>query len=131
MSNPNFSEMALLGIYGPPDPNNLQSTKIYSAVSEDSDQTDHKYMEEVYLGGKYVELAHYASVKQIVIQNTSTFWGVSFHADAITGALVPDYVAPGEHISINNPDVTAGLMLYALFDTEASQWHLAIIGRLT
>ena len=129
MPNPNFSELILKGWYGP-DTDHVQSTKIYSAVSEDSDQTDHKYVEEVYLGGKYVELAHYASVKQIVIQNISDVWGITFHADATTAAVVPDYLAPGEHISINNVDVTAGLMLYARFILEASKWHLAIIGRL-
>ena len=130
MANPNYSELFLKGGYGPDD-SSIQTTKIYSAVSEDSDQTDHKYLEEVYLGGKYVELAHYASVKQIVIQNTSAaFQGITFHADATTASLVPDYVAAGEHISINNPDVTAGLMLYARFIQEATTWHLCIIGRL-
>jgi len=129
MPNPNFSELSLHGKYGP-DEDHLQSTKIYSAVSEDSDQTDHKYIEEVYLGGRYVELAHYASVKQVVVQNTSTFAGVCFHTDATTGAVVPQNVAAGEHVSINHPDVAAGMMLYARFILEASTWHLAIIGRL-
>jgi len=130
MPNPNYSELALLGSYGPEE-DLFQPTKIYEAVSEDSDEIGHKFVEEVYLGGKYVELAHYASVKQIVIQNVSDVWGVTFHTDATTAALVPDYIAPGEHISINNVDVTAGLMLYARFILEASQWHLAICGRLT
>ena len=130
MPNPNYSEMSLKGIYGP-DEDNTQSTKIYSAVSEDSNQIDHKFVEEVYWGGKYVELAHYASIKQIVIQNMSTFAGISFHADATTAAVVPDYVAAGEHITINNPDVAAGIMLFARFIAEASEWHLAIMGSLT
>lgn len=126
---PNFSELNLHGRYGP-DEDSLQSTKIYSAVSEDSNETDHKYIKEVYWGGKYVELAHYASVKQIIIQNTSDFAAVSFHADATTGAVIPDYVAAGEHISINNPDVAAGIMLYARFILEATTWHIAIVGEL-
>ena len=128
MPNPNYSELILHADYAE-DEDNLQTTEIYQAISEDSDETDHKFVEEVYMGGKYVELAHYLSVKQIVIQNISDVWGVTFHADATTGALVPDYLAPGEHISINNPDVTAGLMLYARFILEASRWHLAICGR--
>jgi len=130
MPNPNFSEMSLLGRYGP-DEDELQSTKIYEAVSEDSDETDHKYLQEVPFGGRYVELAHYVSVKQIVIQNDSAVWtGISFHADATTGALVPVAVeANEEHISINNVDVTAGLMLYAEEWDGIIDWHLAIIGR--
>ena len=130
MPNPNFSEMTLTGLYGP-DEDNLQSTKIYSAVSEDSNETDHKYIEEVYLGGQYVELAHYASVRQIVIQNMSAFAGICFHTDATTGAIVPQNVAAGEHVSINHPNVTTGLMLYARFIVEATTWHLAVCGRLT
>ena len=130
MPNPNYAEMALKGVYGP-DEDTTQSTKIYSAVSEDSDQIDHKYVEEVYMGGKYVELAHYASVKQIVIENMSTFQGVCFHTDATTGAVVPDYVIAGEHVTINNPDCVAGIMLYARFILEASEWHIAIMGSLT
>lgn len=132
MPNPNYSELRLLANYGE-DPESTtpdgQGTRIYAAISDDSDEVDHKYVEEVYLGGKYVELAHYNSVKQIVIQNISDVWGVTFHTDATTAALVPDYVAPGEHISINNVDVTAGVMLYARFILEASKWHLAICGR--
>ena len=132
MPNPNYSELRLLGNYGD-DPNasppDGQGVRIYSAVSDDSDEIDHKFVKEVYMGGKYVELAHYASVKQIVIQNISDVWGVIFYADATTAAVVPDYVAPGEHLSINNPDVAAGVMLYARFIVEASEWHLAICGR--
>ena len=130
MPNPNYSEFSLDAQYGP-DEDTVQSTKIYTAKSEDSDQIDHKFVEEVYLGGKYVELAHYASVKQITIQNMSTFQGVCVHTDATTGAVVPDYVVAGEHISINNVDVTAGIMLYARFVLEASEWHLAVMGSLT
>ncbi len=131
MSNPSFSEMILKGIYGPESDADLhQSTKIYSTVSEDSTETDHKFLEEVYDAGKYFELAHYASVKQIVIQNISDFAGISFHLDALTGAVVPVNVVSGEHICINNPDVTVGLMLYALAPEEATRWHLAVIGRL-
>ena len=125
---PDYSELALHADYGDDD-DDIQTTEIYETISEDSDEIDHKFAKEVYLGGKYVELAHYASVKQIVIQNISSFWGITFHADATTGAVVPDHVAPGEHISINNPDVAAGLMLYARFVLEASEWHLAICGR--
>ena len=129
MPNPNMSEMLLMGNYGP-DVDSAQPTKIYEAVSEDSDEIDHKYVEDVFVGGKYVELAHYASVKQVVIQNTSTFQGVAVYTDATTAALVPDYVRAGEHISINHPDVAAGIMLYARFGgNEDSTWHLAIIGR--
>ena len=125
---PDYSELALHADYGDDD-DDIQTTEIYETISEDSDEIDHKFAKEVYRGGKYVELAHYASVKQIVIQNISSFWGITFHADATTGAVVPDRVAPGEHISINNPDVAAGLMLYARFVLEASEWHLAICGR--
>ena len=130
MPNPNYAEMALKGVYGP-DEDTTQSTKIYSAVSEDSDQIDHKYVEEVYQAGKYVELAHYASVKQVVIENMSTFDGTTFHADATTAAVVPDYVIAGEHVTINNPDVAAGIMLYAQNEEEATEWHIAIMGSLT
>lgn len=130
MPNPNFSELLLHGKYGP-DEDHLQSTKIYSAVSEDSDETGHKYIEEVYLGGRYVELAHYASVKQVVIQNTSAFAGVTFHADATTGAVVPMNVIAGEHVSINHPDVAAGMILYAEDQEEVTTWHLAIVGKLS
>jgi hypothetical protein len=133
MPNPNYSELRLMANYGQDDTRasgDGQGTRVEVAASTDSDEVDHKYVEEVYLAGKYVELAHYASVKQIVIQNISEFWGVTFHADATTTAVVPDYIAPGEHISINNVDVTAGLMLYARFGgTEASRWELAICGR--
>ncbi len=130
MPNPNFSEFHLRGAYGP-DEDNLQSVKIYKAVSEDSDQIDHKFVKEVYLGGKYVELAHYTSVKQIIVQNISTFAGICFHTDITTGAVVPQNVNAGEHVSINNVDVAAGLMLYARFVLEASEWHLAVMGSLT
>ena len=122
-------EVSAKGGYGP-DVDHFQSIKPYSARSEDSDQTDHKYILEVYQAGKYVELAHYASVKQIVIQNDSAFQGVAFYTDNTTGALVPDYVDAGEHISINNPNVVTGLMLYAELADEATEWHLVIIGRL-
>ena len=130
MPNPNFSEFHLRGAYGP-DEDNLQSVKIYSAKSEDSDQTDHKFVEEVYVAGKYVELAHYASVKQVVVQNMSLFAGIVFHSDITTGAVVPQNVVAGEHVSINNVDVVAGIMLYAQNADEATEWHLAIIGSLT
>ena len=130
MPNPNFSELALKGGYGP-DGDNLQSVKIYSAVSEDSDETDHKYIEEVLFGGRYVELAHYASVKQIVIQNDAAVWsGITFHADATTAALVPVLVEAGEHTSINNVDTAIGLMLYAEEWDGVVDWHIVIIGRL-
>ncbi len=127
---PNFSELALKGWYGP-DSDSAQSTKIYSAVSEDSDQTDHKWVEDVPWAGRYVELAHYASVKQIVIQNISAFGGLIFFADATTASVVPEFVAAGEHVSINNPDVAAGLMVYAEDAEKIVSWHLAIIGKLT
>ena len=130
MPNPNFSELALWGRYGP-DEDHLQSTKIYSAVSEDSDETDHKYVEEVLFGGRYVELAHYASVKQIVIQNDAPVWsGITFHADATTGALVPVTLEAEEHTSINNVDTAAGLMLFAEEWDGVVDWHLVIVGRL-
>jgi len=130
MPNPNFSEFILKGQYGLSE-DDYQSVKIYSAVSEDSDQGDHKYVDDVPWAGRYVELAHYASVKQIVIQNYSDFAGIAFHADATTGAVVPVTVlGDDEHSSINNPDVTAGLMLYAEQVDELTDWHLAIVGSL-
>jgi len=130
MPNPNFSELILRGWYGP-DSDSVQSTKLYSAVSEDSDQTDHKWVEDVPWAGRYVELAHYASVKQIVIQNDSILGGVIFFADATTASVVPEYVAAGEHVSFNNPDVGAGLMVYADVPGEIVTFHLVIIGSLT
>lgn len=130
MPNPNLSELRMIAKYGEDGGNqdDAQNTNIYSAVSEDSDEIDHKFVYDVYLGGKYVELSHYASIKQIVIQNISGFWGVVAYLDNTTGAIVPDYVPPGEHISINDPSIV-GLMLYARFVLEAAEWHLAICGR--
>jgi len=105
-----------------------QNANIPPAISDDSDEIDHKFIYEVYMGGKYVELDHYASIKQIVIQNISDVYGVIAYLDATTGFIVPDYIAPGEHLSINNPS-NIGMMLYARFVLEAAEWHLAICGR--
>lgn len=129
MPNPNLSELKLRASYGPNEAEE-QDINIYETTSEDSDQTDHKWVENVPWAGRYVELAHYASVKQIVIQCDCDFDGITFHADATTAAVVPDYVGAGEHISINHPDVTAGLMLYSESVDELTNWHLAIIGSL-
>ena len=132
MPNPNYSELRLAIKYGE-DPTAVigdgQDTNIYKAISDDSDEIDHKYVYAADIGGTYVELAHYTSVKQVVIQNMSNFNGQVFYIDATTGALVPDFLLPDEHISINDPDVTTGIMLYSIAVAEPSDWHLAICGR--
>ena len=136
MPNPNYSELRLLANYGEdataPDG---QGTMIYSAISDDSDEIDHKYIYEAELGGTYVELAHYASVKMVVAQNMTAFPGVVFHIDNTTGALIPDITcapvtgAAQERVTFCDPDVTAGIMLYSIAMAEMTNWHLIIIGR--
>ena len=132
MPNPNVSELQLSIKYGE-DPTLVngdgQDTNIYRAISSDSDEIDHKYVYQASLGGTYIELAHYASVKQVVIQNMSAFNGQVFYIDNTTGALVPDFYLPGQEMSINDPDVTAGIMLYSIAMAEMTDWHLAICGR--
>jgi hypothetical protein len=137
MANPNYTELRLRAMYGPISadyiagglPPSSQSTNIYSAISEDSDEIDHKFVYSVPLGGLYIELAHYASVKQVVLQNISAFNGSTFYVDNTTGDLVPGFVVAGEHVSFNDPDVTAGIMLYSIAAQELTDWHLTICGR--
>jgi hypothetical protein len=132
MPNPNASVLRLRIKYGedPLDPvGDGQKPNNYDAVSDDSDEVDHKWVYGVPIGGTYVELAHYASVKQVVLMNTSIFNGATFYIDNTTGALVPGFVLPGEHVSFCDPDVTAGIMLYSIAVAEPSEWHIAICGR--
>ena len=126
MPNPNNSELKLRALYGADD-GVLQPTDIYSAMVDDSDQIEHKFVENVTVGGQYVELAHYSRVKQMIVQNTSdTASGVVFYLDALTGAIVPELVLPEEHVSFCVPDVATGVMLYAW--TDPISWHLAFVG---
>ena len=127
MPNPNFHEMRLRAKYGESS-TEIQKTQIYEAVSEDSDQVDHKYLENVPWAGMYVELAHYTDVKQVVAQNISLFNGIVHYIDNTTGALVPIFVLAGEAVSFCDPDVTAGIMLYSNADIEITKWHLAFMG---
>ncbi|MHA2064290.1 MAG: hypothetical protein ACXABY_07915 [Candidatus Thorarchaeota archaeon] len=137
MPNPNYSELRLLSKYGPDSAQyNLgglflqsQNQNVYVAVSEDSDEIDHKWVFDVPLGGLYIELAHYVSVKQVVLQNMSAFNGSTFYVDNTTGDLVPGFVLPGEHVSFCDPDVTAGIMLYSIAAQELTEWEMAICGR--
>jgi hypothetical protein len=132
MANPNRSVLELHATYGhdeDSDPADGQTTNIYQAMSMDSDQIDHKYVYGVDEGGTYIELAHYTSVKQVVIQNISSNDGDTFYIDNTTGALIPDAPNAGQHISICDPDVTAGIMLYARLGEPDTAWHLAICGR--
>jgi hypothetical protein len=133
MPNPNYSEFRLLANYGE-DPytagvSDSQGTRIYPAISDDSDEIDHKWVYAAELGGTYIELAHYASVKQVTLQNMSAFNGVSFYVDGTTGALIPDFLLPGEHISFCDPDVATGIMLYSIAVAEPTDWLIAICGR--
>ena len=138
MPNPNVSELQLSIKYGE-DPTLVngdgQDTNIYRAISSDSDEIDHKYVYQASLGGTYIELAHYASVKQVIIQNMTAFPGTVFYIDNTTGALIPDRLcapvtgAAQEHISINDPNVTTGIMLYSIAAQEMTDWHLVIVGR--
>jgi hypothetical protein len=125
MANPNYSEFRLDAVYG----SDSQSTNIYSAISEDSDEIDHKFVFAVPLGGLYIELAHYTSVKQVVLQNMSSFNGSTFYVDNTTADLVPGFVLADEHVSFNDPDVTAGIILYSIAAQELTDWHIAICGR--
>lgn len=136
MPNPNYSEFRLDATYGPDSadwnagglPSGSQNTNIYSAISTDSDEIDHKYVVAVPLGGLYIELAQYSSVVQVVLQNTSSFNGSTFYIDNTTGALVPGFVQADEHVSFCDPDVTAGIMLYSIAAQELTDWHIAIAG---
>lgn len=126
MANPNNSEMKLRAYYGA-DEDTLQPTDVYSAMVDDADQIEHKFVEAVPVGGQYVELAHYSQVRQMIVQNMDTVdSGVVFWVDAVTAAIVPMTVLPGEQISFCVPNVTTGVMLYALANTVS--FHLAFIG---
>jgi hypothetical protein len=136
MANPNHSVLELHATYGESTedtPEDGQTTNIYHAESYDSDEIDHKYVYGVGAGGVYVELAHYASVKQVVIQNISTDEGSTFYVDGTTGALIPDRIDSGEHISICDPDVVTGIMVYGNVTPQQpdpqAKFHLAICGR--
>ena len=132
MANPNHSVLELRATYGESttdDPEDGQTTNIYHAESYDSDEIDHKYIYSASMGGTYVELAHYVSVKQVVVQNMSSFNGSMFYIDNTTGALIPDFIMSGEHVSICDPDVTAGIMLYSIAAQEETDWQIAICGR--
>jgi hypothetical protein len=139
MPNPNYAELRLVANYGEDENATVSDgwgTRIYPAISDDSDEIDHKFVYQVPLGGLYIELAHYASVKQVVVQNMSTqappnlFPGTMFYIDNTTGALVNDWIVGGEHMSFCDPDVTAGIMLYSIAAQELTDWHIAICGRL-
>jgi hypothetical protein len=112
-----------------------QGTRVEVAASFDSDEIDHKYVYQVPLGGLYIELAHYASVKQVVLQNMSGFPGDTFYVDNTTGDLINDQLCalpnppPNEHISFCDPDVTVGIMLYSIAALELTDWHIVIVGR--
>ena len=137
MPNPNYSELRLLANYGEDADNNdhMQGTRVYPAVSDDSDEIDHKFVYQAALGGTYVELAHYTSAKMVVVQNLTTFPGVVFHIDNTTGAFIPDLLtapvtgASRERVTFCDPDVTAGIMLYSIAVEEMTDWHIVIIGR--
>lgn len=135
MANPNYSELILHAEYGP-DEDGRQTCEIYEAISDDSDEIDHKFVYAVPIGGLYIELAHYTSVKQVILQNMSVaappvffFNGATFYVDNTTGALIPDFVQAGEHISFNDPDVTTGIMLYSIAALEETDWEIIICGR--
>jgi len=129
--NPNYSELRLNAKYGEDASTrtDAQNANLFFAISEDSDEIDHKYVYEASLGGLYIELAHYTSVKQVVLQNFSSFPGATFYIDNTTGALVPGWVPAGQHVSFNDPDVTAGIILYSIAAAELTDWHIAICGR--
>jgi hypothetical protein len=131
MPNPNYSELRLVANYGEDDGAAIpdgQSTNIYSAVSDDSDEIDHKFVYGVPIGGLYIELVHYSSVKQVVLQNISAFNGSTFYVDNTTGDLVPGFVLAGEHVSFCDPDITAGIMVYSIAAQDDTEWHMAICG---
>ena len=130
MPNPNFSEFVLHADYGE-DTNSLQEIEIYNAVAEDAYEIEHKYIEGADSGGLWVDLTMFFNyVRQIVIQNTSTNGqvGVLWWVDDTTGDLIPTMLQAGEHISLNNPDVTIGIMLFAYEVDEVTKWHLATAG---
>jgi hypothetical protein len=132
MPNPNYSELRLIAKYGesvganPPDG---QDTNIYKAISDDSDEIDHKFLYGVDWGGQYVELVHYASVKQVVVQNIGQTAGLVFYIDSGTTALVPNWVVGGQHISFCAPDTAIGMFMIAGDPDESTDWHLAFCGR--
>ena len=132
MANPNRSVLELHATYGNDEdanPEDGQTANIYEAISDDSDQIDHKFVYDVPIGGTYIELAHYTSIKQVVIQNMSNNNGSMFYADNTTGALIPDFISAGEHISICDPDVVAGIMLYSVAVQDETDWQIAICGK--
>ena len=47
--------------------------------------------------GLTVGKKHGNAVKQVILQNTSAFNGSMFYIDNTTGALIPDFIAGGEH----------------------------------
>jgi len=106
-----------------------QSTCIYPAISDDSDEIDHKFVYGVDSGGQLVELAHYASVKQVVVQNIGATNGLIFYIDNTTGALVPNRVVPNQHISFCDPQTALGIWITAEGLQELTEWHFAFIGR--
>lgn len=126
MPNPNYSSFLLSAIYGDDDESG-QSTNIYEAATDELDQVEHKFLYGVPVGGLYVELAHYSEVRQVVAQVLSdTQAGVIFWIDSQTGAIVPEYVQPEEHVSFCVPDTAAGIMLFGWSDD--TDWHLAFAG---
>ena len=127
MPNPNVSEIRLRGWYGE-DEDNAQLTHIYTSTTDSADQIEHKFVSAVGIAGQYVELAYFSAVKQIVAQNISSNTGVMFYADASTGAIVPQTVLAGEHISFCSPNVALGLGLFAWDQGLPTDWHLAITG---
>lgn len=128
MPNPNFSELELLCTYGETEGVEEQTTRMYSAVSEDSDQLDHKYVHNVTILGYYVELAHYTAVKQFVIQNIGTDPGYVMWFDSVTGALVPEYLTSKDEISFCLPDVALGVWIYSEDILDISDWHIVLVG---
>lgn len=135
MPNPNYSELRLIANYGLDPTATLsdgQPTRVEVAVSSDSDEIDKKYVYAAPLGGVLVELAHYASVKQVVIQCMATSSGATgdiFYVDNTTGALVPEAIGVGEHVSFCDPDVTNGILLYSRAVAELMDYHIIIVGR--
>ncbi len=128
MPNPNFSELEILCKYGQEEDMEEQTTRMYSAVSEDSDQLDHKYVHNTTIFGTYVELAHYTAVKQFVIQNIGQNPGYVIWMDSVTLAFAPEYLFPGDEISFCLPDVVLGVMLYSDSIEETTDWHIVMIG---
>lgn len=107
---------------------NVQSTNIELATTDDSDQLENKYL-ETSDNSLYIPLDHYTTVNKVVVQNrlAAVLWYDFF--DAITADnILGDMPTEDSFISFCVPDQTAGIFLYDLTALNGIAVHLTIYG---